>query len=358
MGTTFFAYTLKKPSRIVRLVRAFGRDTWALWTQFQRPILAFIFVTFIGGMLHGELYEFAGKGELPLANRPLMMLQMMILESPYDTPSEPYLIVFWYALPVVFIFIVGNGVADFVRLFFNRDGRRVAWREALVSTYRNHVIVLGAGHVGIRVIRVLAELGVDVVVIEINPSKECEFVLNELRIPMLIEDGRATTTLIKAGLQHAEAFLTCTGDDHINLESIMKVRQINPNVRIVARVWDDNLGVQLQKFLGVNEIISSSGISAPVFAGLALGVELTQTIQIEGENYSTVKLKVGQNSFLTGRTVEHVQAKEDCDIVLLVRNGKSTVQPDGEVIITVGDTLVIFAKHQRTLYLARKNHSA
>jgi len=332
------------------------RDTWALWHEFRTSILAFLFVLFVVGYVYGELHALSGREPLALIDRPYLMLQLMIIEPPYDAPAEAYLIVFWYLLPLVFLFIVGNGVADFVRLFFDRTGRRDAWREALVSTYRKHVIVLGAGHVGLRVVRTLVEMGVDVVVIDNQHDREKDFVLSELGVPTLTEDGRDTLTLEKAGLRHAETFVACTGDDHVNLEAVMKVRQINPTVRVVARVWDENLGAQMRQFLNVSAIISSSELSAPVFAGQALGVEITQTITIGSEKYSTAKLIVSEKSFMRGRTVGEVQASEKCDIVLHLRETTSTVQPSRDIRLDPGDTVVVFARHERTLRLATRNH--
>jgi trk system potassium uptake protein TrkA len=346
----------RKRSRLFNTLRALLRDSSALLREFQRPILVFLVVTIAGGYVYGELHALAGRPPIALIDRPYIMLQLMILETPYDVPPEWYLVIFWYALPLILIFIVGNGVADFVRLFFNRDGRRAAWREALVSTYRRHVIVFGAGHVGLRVVRTLAEMGIDVVVVDNSPDKEKDFVLNELGVPVINGDGRETAVLMQAGLRDAAAVVACTGNDHTNLEAIMKVRQINANVRVIARVWDDNLGAQMKQFLKVDAIISSSGLSAPVFAGMALGAELTQTIHIDGDDYSTLKLVVSQNSFLRGRTVGDVQRKDNCDIVLHVHDGKSEVQPAHDVLINAGDTLVIFARHERTLHLAARNY--
>jgi voltage-gated potassium channel len=356
MSYTALIFSPRKRNRFLRFFRALWRDTQALWGEFQRPILAFVLVTIVGGFVYGELHALAGYTPIPLIDRPYIMLQLMTLQASLDIPPEWYLIAFWYVLPLVLIFIVGNGVADFVRLFFNRQGRQNAWREALVSTYRNHVIVLGAGHVGLRVIRTLAEMEVDVVVIDSKPTKEANFVIKELGLPLIIEDGRDALVLDQAGLRHADAFVVCTGDDHINLEVVMKVRQINPKVRIVSRVWDDGLGAQMRQFIRVDAVISSSGLSAPVFAGLALGVEITQTINIDGEEYSTVKLIVETSSYLINKTIRDIQVNDKCDVVLHIQDNQNAIQPAHDRVVKEGDTLVIFAKHERTLAIATRNH--
>jgi voltage-gated potassium channel len=345
----------RRAATLLRKVRAVWRDTRALWRQFYKPILAFLVVTLVGGYIYGEIYYNLRGISIPLIDRPYMMLQLMILETPEDVPPEWQLVLFWYLLPPVLVFIVGNGVADFVRLFFNRDERRDAWREAVASTYRNHVIVFGAGHVGARVIRTLTDMGFDVVVIDNNPDDGIEDMLRELDVPLLVLDGRASATLEKAGLRDAEAFVACTGNDQVNLEAIMRARDMNPDVRIVARVWDDQFAQQITRFMNVQSVLSSSELSAPVFAGLAVGVEMAQTSRVNDVDYSTVRLTVARGSFLDGHAVGRLQKENDMDIVLHSNGGETRVQPPSDVIVHAGDTLVIFAHHERVLDVVGRN---
>jgi len=339
----------------LRKIRAAWRDTRALWQQFYKPILAFLLVTLVGGYVYGEIYYHLRGVSIPLIDRPYMMLQLMILETPEDVPPEWQLVLFWYLLPPILVFIVGNGVADFVRLFFNRDERRDAWREAVASTYHNHVIVFGAGHVGTRVIRTLADMGYDVVVIDNEPDDGVEDLLRELDVPLLVLDGRASSTLEKAGLRDAEAFVACTGNDQVNLEAIMRARDMNPDVRIVARVWDDQFAQQITRFMNVQAVLSSSELSAPVFAGLAVGVEMAQTLRINDVDYSTVRLTVAAKSFLDGQAVGKLQKENDMDIVLHSSGIDVQVQPSSDNIVRAGDTLVIFAHHDRVLDVVARN---
>lgn len=353
-------YTHKTRPRWQRFTAALWHDSRALWREFQRPIITFLVVTIIGGFVYGELHEFGDYAfSIPVIDRPYVMLQLMILETPagYErTPDEWFLIIFWYALPPTLLFIIGDGVADFVRLFFDREGRGDAWMQALAATYRHHVIVMGAGHVGLRVIRTLHDMGVEVVVIDNSPDLGVQDFFSERRIPFIQEDGRLTSTLQKAGLMNADAFVACTGNDHINLETIMRARAMNKGIRIVARVWDDQFAAQMKEFMSVNHVLSSSDLAAPAFAGLALGVDITQSIRVAGRDYSTVRLEINDGSFMAGQTVGELQTTYDMDIVLMVERGQGAeVQPSRDKIVRPGDILVIFAQHERSLEIASRN---
>lgn len=354
-------YTPRRRASWRRTLRAVWQDTSALWREFRLPIGVFLLTTIVGGFVYGELHYVAGETpQIALIDRPYTMLQLMILETPAEysgTPDEWYLIIWWYLLPAIFVFIVGNGVADFVRLFFNRDERRDAWREAVALTYRDHVIVLGAGHVGLRVVHVLHDLmGVDVVVIDASPDPGVDEYLKERKIPLIRGDGSQISTLDKAGLKYADAFVACTGNDHTNLDAVMRARGMNRDIRIVVRIWDDQFSNQIKEFMKVQAVMSSSDVAAPVFAGLAVGVELTQTLHIGGSEYSTMRLNVREGSFMDGATIGDLQTQNDIDIVLHVAKGRpANVKPEHSAVVRGGDILVLFAQHDKVLSIAARN---
>lgn len=336
------------------MLRALWRDTSALWREFRVSLLTLLLVTIGGGYLYGLLNTLAGNPPIPLISLPYIMVELMVLESPIPTPTQPYLIVFWYLLPPIAVYIVGRGAVDFVRLFFNRSGRRSAWEEAVASTYRNHVIVLGIGHVGLRVARSLVRMGFEVVGIEQKLKPEVEDELSALGVPTIIADGRLLSTLEKAGLRAARALVICTADDFINLEIVMRVRDIQPDIRIVVRMWDNQFAKQLNRFMGVEAVLSASDLAAPAFAGAAVGIEITQTLTIHGVEYSMIKLQVAAGSFMDGATVDDLQTQNEMDIVLHERDGEVDVHPNHDTRVQAGDTVVIFARHSRIIEIVTR----
>jgi len=346
----------RRTSRFARGIRAISRDTSALFKEFRQPLLIFLFILFVGGFLYRELMFRAGEDVVPpYIDMPYIMLALMVLETPISLPDEPYLIVFWYVLPVLAVYIIGRGAADFVRLFFNRNDRRDAWEEAVASTYRNHIIVLGAGHVGLRVTRTLVEMGFDVVVVDQSVNDEKKAQLGGLNVPTIPGDGRQSAILEKAGLRDAQCLVVCTSNELVNLETVMRARDMNPNIRIVARSWDTQFANQLKRFMGVNAVLSASELAAPVFAGMAVGIEITQTLVINGEEFSMIRVTVEPQSFLDGETIQQLQIKNGMDIVLHGRGDSINVHPDGATVVRAGDTLVIFARHNKITDIAGRN---
>lgn len=344
--------------RIIRTVRALTRDSLALWREFRRPMLMFLIAILGGGWLYGELLVVAGYPRLSFVELPYIMLTMMVLETATEIPPEPYLIIFWYLLPAIGVYIVGRGAVDFVRLFFNRGERRRAWEEAVASTYRNHVVVLGIGHVGLRAVRMLVQMGFDVIAINLIMTEELDSELSALGVPCIVGDGKVATTLEKAGVQHARSLIICTSDDYVNLEVMMRTREFNADVRIVVRMWDNQFASQLHRFMGVEAVLSASDLAAPAFAGAAVGIEIAQTLRIHDIDYSMIRLTVERGSFLEGASIGKLQDGYHMDIVLHERGGDASVHPKDTIIVQAGDTLVIFAKHSQVVDIVSRNRSA
>ncbi|MDQ7026487.1 MAG: TrkA family potassium uptake protein [Anaerolineae bacterium] len=342
--------------RLTRFSRAIWQDTRALLREFRRPLLAIFFAIFVGGWLYGKLLALAGQNVPPYVDLPYFMLALMVLESPTDVPAEYYLVVFWYLQPAIGIYIVGQGAVDFIRLFFNRTERRSAWELAVAQTYRQHIVLIGVGHVGLRVARTLVQMGFEVVAIDeedVNADADTE--LAQLDIPLVIGDARLTTIASNAGVQHARAVIICTSNDHVNLEITMRTRDLAPNARIVTRLWDARFAEQLKRFLDV-EVMSASDLAAPAFAGSALNIEITQTLQVGGIDYSMIKLIIMSGSFMEGKTIDTLQDDEHVDIVLHgVGDNEPNVHPAGETLVQSGDTLVLFAPHSKITEIVSRN---
>lgn len=341
--------------RWLRTLRAVWHDTAALLREFKWPLLAILIFVFFGGWLYGELMVLAGMDRLPYIDLPYVMLALMVLETPIDIPREWYLVIFWYIQPAVGIYIIGRGAVDFVRLFFNRAERQSAWELAVVSTFRNHVIIIGIGHVGVRIARTLVSMGFDVVAVDNNIESESQAALSATEIPLIAGDARQESTLNDAGVKHARSLIVCTSSDHANLEITMRARDANPSLPIVTRMWDDAFAQQVQRFLNV-EVLSASNLAAPAFAGSAVGIEITQTINIDGEEFSMIRLQVAEGSFMDGKTIDDLQDYEDIDIVLHGTNGDNLqVHPPGSVVVEAGDTLVLFASHSKITEIVQRN---
>ncbi len=147
---------------------------------------------------------------------------------------------------------------------------------------RDHVVLVGSAHVGLRIAEQLVLDQIPTVIIE--NEKFGRFPADIKRKVALVDgDARNSATLHQSNILSAKAILTVTDDDVANLSIGLSAQTINPNIRTVTRIFDADLGAKLQKKLSINNILSVSGISAPYFVSAALADKII--VALRWQNY-------------------------------------------------------------------------
>jgi Trk K+ transport system NAD-binding subunit len=131
-----------------------------------------------------------------------------------------------------------------------------------------HVVVAGLGNVGYRVQRLLSQLDIPTAVVELAPDARFVEAVRE-RSVVLSGDARLPENLQRAAIEQAVAFLACTNDDLTNVQSCLHARRLNPGIRTVARIFDDQLAEHLTGAFRIDAAISSGKITAGAFVGAA-----------------------------------------------------------------------------------------
>lgn len=344
----------RRPSYRWRKLRATWRDSLLLLREFAWPLIFFVLAMVGGGLLFSHLAGLAGQGLESRVEAVYMMLSLTFLQPYRDFPGVWYLQIFYFLMPVVGIGILAQGLADFGVLFFNRRARGKEWMMAVASTFDKHIVLVGLGHLGFRVMLHLHEMGNEIVVIEMNPKAELLARAQALNIPVLADNGKHESVLLAAGISRARTIVTCTQNDSLNLEMAFKARRLNPSIAAVLRIFDDELAELLHEQFGFRTM-SATGMSAPVFAAAASGVDITRPITVEGEALSLASMSVGNQSSLAGRTVGQLEQAYDVSVVLLRHDHESDFHPDSERIVSPDDVLAVLGGQQQIGHLANAN---
>ncbi|MEA2008062.1 MAG: NAD(P)-binding protein, partial [Chloroflexota bacterium] len=233
-----------------RQAQATIRDTGLLLSEFQWPLLAFAGAVLGGGMLYNYLSIQSGEPIGGLVKSIYHVLGLVFLSPLGEFPNTWYLQIFYFLIPIIGISILAQGVADFGILLFNRQARGKEWEMAVASTFDNHVIVIGLGHLGYRVVQHLHSMEEEVVAIELNPEADLAASVKDLGIPVIADDAARESILTAANVSQARAIMLCTQNDSLNLQIALKARDLNPNIQVVIRIFDNGFAHSLQEQFG------------------------------------------------------------------------------------------------------------
>lgn len=339
--------------RLGSRIRAFMRDTLLLIREFWPLLLGFNISLILAALSFKFLWNQTTSAEpVTVVEAFYIVLTLTFFESAIDFPEAWYLDAYFFVMPLIGLVFIALGVADFAVVLVNRHSRRAEWEAALASTYNNHIIVAGLGRLGIRVLRELVRLNEDIVVIEMRADNPRIEEAHTYDIPVIVGDARTEEVLLRAGLEHAEALILCTNDDLMNLQMASRIRDLNKDVRLVMRMFDDQFARSIADRFDITAVMSSSGLAAPAFAGAATRTEIIQTFSVEDRVLGLGRIELHNGYHVVGQPIEAVESFYDLSIVLVVSNGAVDVHPEPEYVLSDCDVIHVVGELPKIQALA------
>lgn len=173
-----------------------------------------------------------------------------------------------------------------------------------------HVVLLGLGKIGTRVLVRLRELDIPVVVVEDDPDARGIPLARSMHVPTVIGDVTQEGVLEAAKIRRARALLALTSIDTTNLEAALYARSVKPDLRVALRLYDDEFATAVYRTLrtahpgALTRSRSVSHLAAPAFAGAMMGRQILGAIPVERKVMLFAALEVAGHPQLEGRTVE------------------------------------------------------
>ena len=325
--------------RVLRHWRAVWRDTIILLKEFRAPLILFTVTVFGGGVAYAAIADWANESSVPsLSEAVFIVLTAAFLQPSAQFPEYIGLQLFHFLMPIVGIIILAQGLADFGSLLFDRRARGREWEAAVASTMKNHIVLVGLGHLGYRVAQKLHEMGKDVAVIELKAAQHTVIASREMGIPVIEEDARNATALEGANIKDAQTIILASQNDAMNLQIALKARSLNSKIQVVIRIFDEDFAHALQDQFGFTAL-SATEMAAPVFAAAAAGADVTSPISIEGQQLSLARLTIAPSSRLANKTVGYIEDNYHLNIILLRHDHESEMHPTDTRPLHTGDTL-------------------
>ncbi|RPF21043.1 NAD-binding protein [Myceligenerans xiligouense] len=152
------------------------------------------------------------------------------------------------------------------------------------SPMSGHVVVVGLGDVGTRVLATLLERGIPVVAVNLRDdgSRGIPFA-REHGVPVVIGDGRRTDVLKAAQVGTARAVMAMTSDDVANIGISIAADSIDRDpgagrLSRVLRLFDEGFARRVQGLIPGSAARSASALASPAFAASVMGPDVLDTV--------------------------------------------------------------------------------
>ena len=213
------------------------------------------------------------------------------------------------------------------------------------SRMPKHIIIIGAGMIAYYLIRMMREVGMKPVILDNDPVTAGEF--NQLlpEILVLNADGTNRDVLEEEGLDTADAFISLTGTDEVNIlmgmyaqrEGVPKVVTKISKSSMIDLIDSDRVG----SIVCPRDIVTSRVISY-VRAAESAGSSNVETVyRISEQSAEALEFIVKENhEDLTGIPLRNLSLRDGILICAILRN-RSVIIPRGNDTIEQGDHVII-----------------
>lgn len=241
-----------------------------------------------------------------------------------------------YGLTAATAFVVEGTLTDII-------GRRRM--EAEIHKLNNHIILCGIGETGRYIAEEFLKTRVPFIAIDKDGDrvKQMEKIGRFLRI-----EGDATTdeVLLQARIKEARGLVAALPQDKDNVFVILTARELNPNLRIVSQVIEEESRVKLLK-AGADETVSTNFIGGLRMASVMLRPTvvsfLDKMLRAAGDAVRVEEAKIPPGSGVVGRSLREARIYEETGLIVIgIARGKSyELNPGPDTKLQEGDGLIV-----------------
>jgi voltage-gated potassium channel len=227
---------------------------------------------------------------------------------------------------------------------------------------KHHYILGGAGHTGFHIAAELRQSQTPFVIIEQNPAV-IDQIKAKLGPDLICLEGNATEdeTLIQAGVEHAKDFIAALSDDKDNIFAVLTARALNPHLRIMARV-DDEENVEKLRKAGADVIIAPNQVGGMRMAAEMIRPEVVAFLdQMSRASEETKKLRLTEIYVADLHLLPQVSDQlciadvgrhNNLLVIAIKRDGQYIYKPRGDITLHTrtesheGDSLIVIGTQE------------
>mgnify|MGYP005840120377 CR=1 FL=1 len=231
--------------------------------------------------------------------------------------------------------------------------------EKNLQKLKDHFILCGAGRIGKNIISEIIKMRYYLVVIDADEKNLWELESLSPNLFAILGDATSEKTLEKAGIQRAKGFLSALPTDSENLFVVLTARQLNPNLRIITKVNEEENTEKMIR-AGADKAVSPSHIG-----GLRMASELIRPTVVDfidkmiREKEGKLRVEeatITASSSILGKSLLEAQIpkKTGCVVVALRRaDGKFEFNPSADMILNRGDTIIVIGEIEKITKLKK-----
>ncbi len=207
-----------------------------------------------------------------------------------------------------------------------------------------YIIVVGAGRVGQSLIKIATERGHNVVVIDRDENK-CSEIVEKYDVIAIYGDSTIKTILEDAGAQKADALVTSTNDDAVNLLTVLVGKELGIK-SLVSLVSQPDHALMFRR-MGVNVMENPAQAVAEYLYRVLQRPSIRDFMSIGGGEAEIFEIVVTERAAVVGRTLDELKLPLKDALIVAITRDEEIIIPRGDTMIRDGDRVTVFALARR-----------
>ncbi|ARV57561.1 potassium transporter TrkA [Nostocales cyanobacterium HT-58-2] len=204
---------------------------------------------------------------------------------------------------------------------------------------KDHVVVVGLGRVGQRVVALLQEYKQPLVGMTLNKDFDMA-ILPEM--PLIV--GSFNESLAKANLNTAKSVVVVTNEEMLNLEISLMAYSANPKSHLVIRTTGQGLSENLAGLLPTAQVLSAYAVAAEAFAGAAFGEKIINLFRVNQKTILITEYQIEANDTLNGLLLSEIAYGYGVVPILYRKEHEDPkLMPSEDLRVTEGDRMMVLA---------------
>ena len=241
-------------------------------------------------------------------------------------------------------------------LYGYRRQRRMNKR---IASLRDHFVVCGFGRVGRQVVDNFLATGRPIVVVD-RDEQNAES-LRERDIPHVVGNAEDESVLREAGIERAAGLVSAVDSDTENVFITLSARQLNPNLRVIARASNQATARKLE-LVGAERVVSPYVASGRRMAHLALrphAVDFFDVLSdpLDGLKVEVHEMEIAAESRLAGRSLREIDLRRSTGVIVVAlrKGGEIQLNPDPDAVLDPGSRLLALGTVEQCARLSELN---
>ncbi len=239
-----------------------------------------------------------------------------------------------------------------------RQAFRIRRNMKKIERLKGHVIVCGGGRTGLQIANELKAAGVPYLIIDRDAERAEQLRRLDDEVLVLVADSTKDETLVQGRIGVARGLVACLSQDTDNLFVCLSARDLQPNLTIVARAYDEQTTQKLY-VAGADHVVSPNVTGGTRMAAMILRPQVVSFLDVvaqgDGLALRLEEVCIPSESSMVGRTLAEAQIPQRTGLIVIAirHTGDSAREPGWRYnpgpseVLGNGDTLIVMGQTEQ-----------